>query len=71
MFYTAKHGKFLTFKHCQHPESHYWHCLNQPFRYHLDTMGVVPIKISGPLITTHTAHFVTDDSTPKGQRPQH
>ena len=23
--------------------------------------GVVPIKISGPLITTHTAHFVTDD----------
>ena len=31
--------------------------------------GVVPIKISGPLITTHTAHFVTDDSTPKGRDP--
>ena len=27
--------------------------------------GVVPIKLSGPLITTDTAHFVTDDSTPK------
>ena len=23
----------------------------------------------GPLITTHTAHFVTDDSTPKGRDP--
>ena len=31
--------------------------------------GVVPIKISGPLITTHTAHFVMDDSTPKGRDP--
>ena len=30
---------------------------------------VVPIKISGPLITTHTAHFITDDSTPKGRDP--
>ena len=32
-------------------------------------MAVVLIKISGPLITTHTAHFVTDDSTPKGRDP--
>ena len=31
--------------------------------------GVVPMKISGPLITTHTAHFITDDSTPKGRDP--
>ena len=31
--------------------------------------GVVPIKISGPLITTHTAHFITDDSTPKEEIP--
>ena len=31
--------------------------------------GVVPIKISGPLITTQTAHFVMDDSTPKGRDP--
>ena len=29
--------------------------------------GVVPIRISGLLITTHTAHFITDDSTPKGR----
>ena len=31
--------------------------------------GIVLIKISGPLITTHTAHFVMDDSTPKGRDP--
>ena len=31
--------------------------------------GVVPIKVSGPLIPTDTAHFVTDDNTPKGRDP--
>ena len=31
--------------------------------------GVVPIKISGPLITTCTAHFITDDITPKVRDP--
>ena len=31
--------------------------------------GVVPIKISGLLISTHTAHFITDDRTPKGRDP--
>ena len=31
--------------------------------------GVVPIKISGPLITTDTAYFITNDSTPKGRDP--
>ena len=31
--------------------------------------GVVPIKLSRPLITTHTAHFVTDDNTLKGKEP--
>ena len=27
------------------------------------------MKISGPLITTHTAYFITDESTPKGRDP--
>ena len=39
--------------------------LKIPPRYN----GVVPIKISGPLITTHAAHFVMDDSTPKERDP--
>ena len=30
---------------------------------------MVPIKISGPLITTQMAYFLTDDSTPKGGDP--
>ena len=29
----------------------------------------MPIRISRPLITTDTAHFITDDSTPKGKDP--
>ena len=31
--------------------------------------GVVPIKISGQLLTMDTAHFVTDDSMHKGKDP--
>ena len=31
--------------------------------------GVIPIRISGPVITTHMAYFYTDDSTPKGKDP--
>ena len=29
----------------------------------------MPIKISGPIIKTHMAYFLTDDSTPKGKDP--
>ena len=32
--------------------------------------GVIAVKISGPIIKTHMAHFLTDDSTPKGGRIQ-
>ena len=31
--------------------------------------GVIPIKISGPIIKTHMAYFLTDNSTPKGKDP--
>ena len=31
--------------------------------------GVIPIKISGPIIKTYMAYFLTDDSTPKGRDP--
>ena len=29
--------------------------------------GVIPIRISGPIIKTHMAYFCTDNSTPKGR----
>ena len=32
-------------------------------------LGTIPIKISGPLFTTDTAHFIMDNSTPKGRNP--
>ena len=31
--------------------------------------GVIPIKISGPIIKIHMAYFLTDDTTPKGKDP--
>ena len=31
--------------------------------------GVVPIKISGPIINTHITYFLTDDIPPKGRDP--
>ena len=30
---------------------------------------MIPIKTSGPIIKTHMAYFLTDDSTPKGKDP--
>ena len=29
--------------------------------------GVMPIKISGPIIDEHMAYFITDDNTSKGK----
>ena len=31
--------------------------------------GVMPNKISGPIIEAHMAYFITDDNTPKGKHP--
>ena len=31
--------------------------------------GVMPIKISGPIIEEHMAYFITDDNTSKGKDP--
>ena len=66
--FIQQNGKFLTFTHDNTQKATIGtvkSTLKIPPRHN----GVVPIKISGPLITTHTAHFVMDDSTPKGQDP--
>ena len=31
--------------------------------------GVMPIKMSGPIIEEHMAYFITDDNTSKGRDP--
>ena len=68
--FIQQNGKFLTFTHANTQKATIGtvkSTLKIPPRHN----SVVPIKISGPLITTHTVHFVTDDSTPKGRDPQH
>ena len=66
--YIQQNGKFLTFTHANNHTATIGtvkSTLKIPPRHN----GVVPIKISGPPITTCTAHFITDDSTPKGRDP--
>ena len=66
--YIQQNGRFLTFTHATTEKATIGTIkltLKIPPRHN----GVVPIKISGLLITTHTAHFVTDDRTPKGRDP--
>ena len=66
--YIQSNGKFLVFTHANNPTvtiGTVKSTLKIPPRHN----GAVPIKISGPLITTHAAYFITDDSTPKGRDP--
>ena len=66
--YIQRNGKFLTFTHTNNHKATIGtvkSTLKIPPRHN----GVVPIKISGLLITSPTAHFITDDSTPKGRDP--
>ena len=66
--YIQWNGRFLAFTHTTTQKATTGtvkSTLKIPPRHN----GVVPIKISGPLITTDTAHFITDDSTPKGKDP--
>ena len=66
--YIQWNGKFLVFTHastCTATIGIAKSTLKIPPRHN----GVVPIKISGPVITTQMAYFLTDDSTPKGREP--
>ena len=66
--FIQRNGKFLTFTHANTRKATIGavkSTLKIPPRHN----GVVLIRISGPPITTHTAHFIRDDSTPKGRDP--
>ena len=66
--YIQQNGRFLAFTHATSHRTTIGmvkSTLKVPPRHN----GVIPIKISGPLITTEAAHFITDDSTPKGRDP--
>ena len=66
--YIQRNGKFLVYTHscdCMATIGTLKSTLKIPPRHN----GVIPIKISGPIIKTHMAYFLTDDSTPKGRDP--
>ena len=66
--YIQRDGKFLVYTHacdCKATIGTVKSTLRIPPQHN----GVVPIKISGPIIKTHMAYFLTDDSTPKGKDP--
>ena len=66
--YIKQNGKFVVFTHANTHTATIGtvkSTLKIPPRHN----GVVPIKISGPLITTQMAYFLTDDSSPKGRDP--
>ena len=66
--YIQRNGKFLVYAHtCDHTATigTVKSTLKIPPRHN----GVISIKISGHIINTHVAYFLTDDSTPKGRDP--
>ena len=66
--YIQRNGRFLSFTHTITQKDTIGtvkSTLKIPPRHN----GVVPIKISGPSITTDTAHFIADDSIHKGKDP--
>ena len=66
--YIQRNGKFLVYTHscdCTATIGTVKSTLKIPPKNN----AVIPIKISGPIIKTHMAYFLTDDSIPKGRDP--
>ena len=66
--YMQRNGKFLVYTHsddCTAMIGTVKSTLRIPPRHN----GIIPIKISGPIINTKLAYFLMDDSTPKGKDP--
>ena len=66
--YMQWNGKFLVYTHscnCTAIIGTVKSTVKIPPRHNC----MIPIKISGPIIKTHMAYFLTDDSTPKGKDP--
>ena len=66
--YIQRNGRFLTFTHATTQKATIG-TVKSTFKILPRHNGVVPIRISRPLITTDTAHFIADNSTPKGKDP--
>ena len=66
--YIQRNGRFLAFTHATTQKATIG-TVKSNLKIPPRLSRVVPIKISGPLITTDTAHFIADDSTHKGKDP--
>ena len=63
--YIQKEGKFLTYtKNCEQKVT--IGTVKSTLKIPPQHNGVVPIKISGPIIKEQMAYFITDDNTTKG-----
>ena len=66
--YIQKEGKFLTYtKNCEQKAT--LGTVKSTLKIPPQHNGVVPIKISGPIIEEQMAYFITDDNTTKGRDP--
>ena len=66
--YIQRDGKFLVYTHtCDHTVT--IGTVKSTLKIPPQHNGVIPIKISGPIIKTHMAYFLTNDSTPKERDP--
>ena len=66
--YIQRDGKFLVHTHacdCKATKG----TVKLTLRILPQHNGVIPIKVSGPVIKEHMAYFITDDNTPKGKDP--
>ena len=66
--YIQQNGRFMAFTHATTQKATIG-TVKSTLKILPRYNGVVPIRISRPLITTDTAHFITEDSTPKGKDP--
>ena len=62
-------GKFLVYTHACNCKAMI-EIVKSTLRIPPQHKGVIPIKISGPVIEEHLAYFITHDNTPKGKDPK-
>ena len=66
--YIQRNGKFLVYTH-SHDHMATIGTVKSTLKIPPRHNGVIPVKICGPIIKTHMAYFLTDESTPKGRDP--
>ena len=66
--YMQRNGKFLVYTHSDDHTAMIG-TVKSTFRIPPRHNGVIPIKVSGPIIEASMAYFLMDDNTPKGKDP--